>query len=275
MEKILTQGKSFVDEYGRERIFNGVNLCDKGWPDEDGNLCNVYEYDEKMYLTLAERGFNIVRLGITWAAVEPQPGMYNEKYIEAVRKMLDKFHEYGIYVYLDMHQDLFSNYCYQWGDGAPEWACMMNGKKQKKIKVVWAEGYFWDKGIHKAFDRFWSNSPYEGKGLLDYFADMWKYVATKLGDHPALFGFDMFNEPFMGKDGGKIFRQLIKGLVKTTLTDKRIDRCKLVKDAVKLDISITAISFTMLHSVRQSLSKSLTLSVTHPSLTKLRAQSVP
>ncbi len=236
MEKILTKGKSFVDEYGRERIFNGVNLCDKGWPDEEGNLCNVYEYDEKMYLTLAERGFNIVRLGITWAAVEPQPGMYNEKYIEAVRKMLDKFHEYGIYVYLDMHQDLFSNYCYQWGDGAPEWACMMNGKKQKKIKLVWAEGYFWDKGIHKAFDKFWTNAPYEGKGLLDYFADMWKYIAVKLGDHPALFGFDMFNEPFMGKDGGKVFRQLIKGLVKTTLTDKRIDRCKLVKDAVKLDI---------------------------------------
>ncbi|MBQ5824737.1 MAG: hypothetical protein IIW48_08015, partial [Clostridia bacterium] len=81
MDRILTKEKRFVDEYGRERIFNGVNLCDKGWPDENGNLCNVYEYDEKMYRTIAESGFNIVRLGITWAAVEPQPGLYNEKYI--------------------------------------------------------------------------------------------------------------------------------------------------------------------------------------------------
>ena len=38
MDKILTSGTSFVDEYGRERIFNGVNLCDKGWPGDDGKL---------------------------------------------------------------------------------------------------------------------------------------------------------------------------------------------------------------------------------------------
>ena len=236
MEKILTSGTSFIDEYGRERIFNGVNLCDKGWPDENGNLCHVYEYDDKMFRTLAEKGFNIVRLGITWAAVEPNPGEYNEKYIDGIVKMLDQCEKYGLYAYIDMHQDLYSNYCYQWGDGAPKWACMMNGDKQKKIKLVWAEGYFWDKGIHKAFDSFWTNKPYNNKGLLDYFADMWKHLAERVCNHPALFGFDMFNEPFMGSDGGKIFRQLIKGLVKTTLTDKRIKKSKLIKDAIKLDI---------------------------------------
>jgi len=48
MEKILTTGTSFVDEYGRERIFNGVNLCDKGWPDGNGQLNHIYEYDDKM-----------------------------------------------------------------------------------------------------------------------------------------------------------------------------------------------------------------------------------
>lgn len=236
MDKILTRGKSFVDEYGRERIFNGVNLCDKGWRDENGKFCHVYEYDDKMFRALAENGFNIVRLGITWAAVEPECGKYNEKYLDCVRKMLDQCEKYGLYAYIDMHQDLYSNYCYEWGDGAPEWACMMNGKKRKDIKIVWAEGYFWGKGVHNAFDNFWNNKNCNGKGLLDRFADMWKFVAEKLGDHPALFGFDMFNEPFLGSDGGKVFRQLIKGLVKTTLTDKRINKAKLIKDAVKLDI---------------------------------------
>ncbi len=236
MEKILTSGTSFVDEYGRERIFNGVNLCDKGWPDGNGKLCHVYEYDDKMFRALAENGFNIVRLGITWAAVEPECGKYNEKYVDGIRKMLDQCEKYGLYAYIDMHQDLYSNYCYEWGDGAPEWACLTNGKKKKDIKIVWAEGYFWGKSVHNAFDNFWTNKTYKGKGLLDRFADMWKYVAEKLGDHPALFGFDMFNEPFLGSDGGKVFRQLIKGLVKTTLTDKRINRFKLIKDAVKLDI---------------------------------------
>ena len=236
MDKISILGTSFVDEYGRERIFNGVNLCDKGWPDENGKLCHVYEYDDKMFRALAENGFNIVRLGITWAAVEPECGKYNEKYIDGVRKMLDQCEKYGLYAYIDMHQDLYSNYCYEWGDGAPEWACLTNGKKKKDIKIVWAEGYFWGKSVHNAFDNFWTNKTYKGKGLLDRFADMWKYVAEKLGDHPALFGFDMFNEPFPGSDGGKVFRQLIKGLVKVTLTDKRINKAKLIKDAVKLDI---------------------------------------
>ena len=236
MEKIKTSGKCFTDEYGRERIFNGVNLCDKGWPDGSGNLCHVYEYDEKMFRTLAEKGFNIVRLGITWAAVEPEPGKYNQNYIDGIRKMLDQCEKYGLYAYIDMHQDLYSNYCYEWGDGAPKWACLTNGKKRKDIKVVWAEGYFWGKSVHNAFDNFWTNKPFNGKGLLDRFTDMWKYVAQNLCDHPALFGFDMFNEPFPGSDGGKVFIKLIKGLVKTTLTDKRINRAKLIKDAVKLDI---------------------------------------
>ena len=30
MEKIKTSGRRFLDEHGRERIFNGVNLCAKG-----------------------------------------------------------------------------------------------------------------------------------------------------------------------------------------------------------------------------------------------------
>ncbi|MBR2957165.1 MAG: cellulase family glycosylhydrolase, partial [Clostridia bacterium] len=238
MERIFTKGTAFVDKEGRERIFNGVNLCDKGVPtnEDETDRKYTYEYDEKLFRTLAENGFNILRLGTTWEAIEPKPGEYNDEYIEALRKMLDTCEKYGIYVYLDMHQDLYSAHCYQWGDGAPEWACLMGGVKRKNIKLVWAEGYFWGKGVQTAYDNFWLNKQVNGKGLLDWYADMWKHVAEKLGDHPALFGFDMLNEPFMGKDGGRVFRTLIANLIKTTLTDKRIKKGKLIKDALKLDI---------------------------------------
>lgn len=236
MERIFTKGTAFVDDQGRERIFNGVNLCDKGWYDENHKRNHVYKYDEKMFRTLAENGFNIVRLGMTWEAIEPQPGKYNDEYIEAIRGMLDMCEKYGLYAYLDMHQDLYSFFDEGIGDGAPLWACLTNGHKIHKTRVVWAEGYFWGKAVHACFDNFWTNKEYQGKGLLDYFADMWAYVAEKLGDHPALFGFDMLNEPFPGSDGGRVFKKLIAGLIKATLTDKRINRGKLIKDAIKLDI---------------------------------------
>ena len=236
MERIYTKGTAFVDGQGRERIFNGVNLCDKGWTDENGQRRHVYKYDEKMFRTLAERGFNIVRLGMTWEAIEPQPGKYNDEYIEAIRGMLDTCEKYGLYAYLDMHQDLYCSFDGTMGDGAPMWACLTNGHKPKPEKFVWAEGYFWGKAVHAAFDNFWTNQKVNGKGLLDYFADMWAHVAAKLGDHPALFGFDMLNEPFPGSDGGRVFKKLIAGLIKVTLTDKRIKKGKLIKDALKLDI---------------------------------------
>ncbi len=237
MEKIVVKGRSFTDLQGRERIFNGVNLCDKGWYDEEKKQrCHVYEYDEKMFSYLAEKGMNIVRLGITWEAVEPQPGKYNDEYLDAVRKMLDMCEKYSLYAYIDMHQDLYSPFDGTYGDGAPQWACITDGYKVKPTKIVWAEGYFWGKAVHACFDNFWNNTMYQGKGLQDYFADMWVHVAEKLGDHPALFGFDMLNEPFPGRDGGRVFKKLIAGLVKVTLFDKRIKKGKLIKDALKLDI---------------------------------------
>ncbi|MBQ7100725.1 MAG: hypothetical protein IJN81_03765, partial [Clostridia bacterium] len=98
MERIFVKGTAFVDKEGRERIFNGVNLCDKGVPTAEDETDRKYthEYDEKMFRTLAENGFNILRLGTTWEAIEPKPGEYNDEYIEALRRMLDTCEKYGI-----------------------------------------------------------------------------------------------------------------------------------------------------------------------------------
>lgn len=228
MLKITTQGRIFIDSEGRQRIFNGVNLCDKGY-NEDGNPDRIYKpdeyFNEEVIKTLADNGFNIVRLGLTWDAVEPHPGEYNEEYLAKVRRVADLCEKYGIYFYLDMHQDLYSGGKDLAGDGAPEWACLTDGAKQKPTKFVWAEGYFWGKAVHRAFDSFWQNREYNGVPLQTWFCNMWKHVAQEFKDHPALFGFDMLNEPFPGSDGGKVFRKLIAGVAKTVIFDKR---CKIL-----------------------------------------------
>lgn len=228
MDKIRTQGTSLVDEYGRERIFYGINVCDKGLYSPDEKKRNYsYEWNEDMLVAFRKQGYNLIRLGITWEAVEPERGKYNEEYIDAVKGMLDMCHKYGIYAYIDMHQDLYSGWGNGPGDGAPAWACHTDGYEYKIPKFVWAESYFFGKATHRAFDNFWANK----YNVQDDYRKMWTHVAERLDGHPALFGYDLMNEPFMGADGGKIFRKVIASLISTTLTDKRISKIQLIKDA--------------------------------------------
>ncbi|MBE6783026.1 MAG: glycoside hydrolase family 5 protein [Ruminococcaceae bacterium] len=230
MDTIKVQGMKFVDSYGRERIFNGMNVCDKT-NYIPGFVANEFSKDLFWVDEFKKLGFNIIRLGMTWSVVEPEKGKYNEEYLNSIEKIMDCCHEKGIYVYLDMHQDLFCNKTGA-GDGAPDWAIDAGPYKFQKTKIVWAEGYFWGRAVHRAFDNFWTNKKIDNDGLLDCFADMWGHVADRFKDHPALFGFDVFNEPFPGKDGGKVFRKIIGKLARVTLVDKRLSRCKLLKDAL-------------------------------------------
>lgn len=230
MDTIRTKDMIFVDSYGRERIFSGMNVVDKT-PYTPGFTEHCYSKDLSWVDEFQKKGFNIIRLGMTWSVVEPEKGKYNEEYLNSIEKIMDYCHEKSIYVYLDMHQDLYSPKSGD-GDGAPDWATVCEPYTFKKAKFVWAEGYFWGKAVHRAFDNFWANKQVDGDGLIDCFADMWGHIADRFKDHPALFGFDVFNEPFPGKDGGKVFRKLILKLVRVTLFDKRVNRCKLIKDAL-------------------------------------------
>src|SRR6202008_2283181 len=66
-------------------------------------------------------GMNSLRFVMTWAAVEPQPGAYNDAYLDGVVERMRWAHDAGIHVVLDMHQDIYGE---GFGfDGAPRWTC--------------------------------------------------------------------------------------------------------------------------------------------------------
>ncbi len=229
MEKISTKGRSFVDEYGRERIFSGLNVCDK-YHFGTGKTDYAYSPEDFPFDRFVELGFNIIRLGFTWSVIEPQPRVYNNKFLSSVERFLNKCSEKGIYVFLDMHQDLYSFYCY--GDGAPRWATLTDKYVPFKPKFVWAEPYFYGRACHRAFDNFWDNKTVNGIGLQDYFADAWKHIAERFKDHSALFGFDILNEPFPGSAGMKMSKKVVGQVAYVTLKDKRIKKTKLIRDAL-------------------------------------------
>ena len=74
-----------------------------------------------------------------------------------------------------------------------------------------------------------------GKGLQDRYCELWKMLAKRYGNSPALFGFDIMNEPFPGTDSKRMFAHLVSGVAKTVLINKKINRGKLLKSAVKRD----------------------------------------
>ena len=229
MERIYACGEKLLDEFGRQRIFNGVNVCDKGIYDEKKfkrKYCT--QWKKGLAKTFREHGINLIRLGLIWEAVEPDAGVFDDEYISFMKDILDECDEYGIKVYLDMHQDLYSGFGDGCGDGAPYWAVLSDGYTYKKAKFVWAEGYFFGKAVQKSFDNFWNNEKYLGKGIQDWYGEMWQYVAENLGNHNAVIGFDIMNEPFPGTDGGKIFRNIISSLVKETVFDPSISKKKLI-----------------------------------------------
>lgn len=144
MNKIGTAGLHFTDELGRIRFFNGMNIDDK----TEGDVFR-YPLDDAFFKAYSENGFNLIRLAVQWANIEPQSGHYSESYLKSLDDIFRTAEKYNVYILLDMHQDLYSGFKgIGGGDGAPEWACLTDGSAPKPYKFVWAEAYVFGKWVN-------------------------------------------------------------------------------------------------------------------------------
>jgi endoglycosylceramidase len=176
-----------TDEQGRALILHGANVDG----DAKSAPLRLPSVDPRSVARMAEDwGFNFARFLIFWDALEPQPGGYDDVYLDRVAERLDWFQAAGIHVVLDMHQDVYSQFfcC----DGAPTWAIRDDGLPFTR-KSPWWVNYF-EPAVVRAFDNFWANDA----GLQDHYATGWQRVAARLGDHPSVLGYDLMNEPWSG-----------------------------------------------------------------------------
>ncbi len=232
MDRILTNELQFVDEQGRVRFFNGMNIDDK-------QIGDVFRYplDRAFFEKYTANGFNLIRLAITWANLEPEPEQYSETYLASLDSIFRLAEEFGVYILLDMHQDLYSGFDgVGGGDGAPGWACLTDGVTPKPYKFVWAEAYFFGKWVHNCFDHFWHNDKVLGKGLQDRYADLWRMLARRYGSSPALFGFDFLNEPAPGSLIIPTLLQLLPRAVRAGLLSKQLKRRVLLPALLRGDM---------------------------------------
>lgn len=198
MEKIILKGTKFINEAGKEIILHGVNvLC------REAELGHFYPDFEKAFPFFKRMGFNLLRFGIFWHGVEPQPGVYDEVYLGRVREIVNIAGHYGIYIILDMHQDLFAQ---KFSDGAPDWACLDDGLPHPDNCTIWYNAYLESEAVIRAADNFWANKPAEdGVGLLDHYSAMWEKIAQTFADCVNVIGFEPMNEPFMGSIAREAF----------------------------------------------------------------------
>ena len=163
---------------------------------------------------LRDWGMNVIRLGIIWDGLEPEPGVYDDAYLAAMDQRVAWAANHGLYVFLDMHQDLYS---VLYSDGAPEWATLTDDQPHIDRGDVWSDAYLTSPAIQRAFENFWANAPAsDGLGIQDHYAAAWRHVAERYADC-LLYTSDAADDPLCVDLGG---RRLIQNKTTKLNTDQ-------------------------------------------------------
>lgn len=256
----------FIDEKGNKIILKGINLdasskfpfkpClvssypsdrDDFWNGEDvsfvGRPFPLSEAKEH-FTRIKSWGYNCVRYIFTWEAIEHSgPGIYDEDFVKFTGDILQVLYEVGgIYVFLDIHQDVWSRFT--GGSGAPLWtyyaagfnpknfkdtgAAILHGDYYKDLKaypkMLWPSNYY-KLAAGTMFTIFYSGNllfpklKLNGVSLQDYLVDHYmnalKHLVVTIGQQKPhlftsgmLFGIEMLNEPNKGFLGSKNFTKL-------------------------------------------------------------------
>ncbi len=248
---ISAQGAHFQDEHGRTLLLRGANLGGsskvpykpdgatyqrEGFYDHRhvsfvGRPFPLAEADEHLR-RLAAWGMTFLRFIVTWEAIEHNgPGEYDEEYLDYLRAILLKADQYGIRVFIDPHQDVWSRWT--GGDGAPGWTLEAVGMDLSKLgqagaaithqtlgdpfpRMIWPT----NKTRYAAatmFTLFFAGAAFaperkiEGVNIQEYLQTHYfkamRQVAYRLRDLPNVVGYDTMNEPASGFIGAPSLAQ--------------------------------------------------------------------
>lgn len=204
MNKSVTiKGNHFIDHKGNHLILHGMNMVCK---DKDRGYIGPWDIHD--FERLKHWGFNVVRLGIIWDGLEPEPGVYDTDYLSKIDQFIEFAKAMDIYVYLDMHQDLFS--C-RFSDGAPAWATLTDQLPHIDDGDIWSDAYFTSPSVQRSFDNFWDDKEApDGKGIQTHYIELWQMIAKRYKAESNVIGYDLMNEPFVGSSANDVMERLFR-----------------------------------------------------------------
>jgi endoglycosylceramidase len=142
---------------------------------------------DEMDASLMQRaGFDVVRLGIDWAQLEPQRGRFDQAYLDRVAGAVAMLNRHGLYVVLDMHFRL--GWSPQFGySGAPGWATIGAPNWNPLPQYSWSPSLVPAAIASDIY--FWMTSDWK----TDFYR-AWQAVAARFKDTAGVAGYDIFNE---------------------------------------------------------------------------------
>jgi Glycoside hydrolase family 5 C-terminal domain/Cellulase (glycosyl hydrolase family 5) len=256
LSRLRLAGEWFVDDQGCRHLLRGVNLggdCKVPYP--DGGTHHPSDFSDHLSVSFIGRpfplaeagehfarlkawGFNCLRLLTSWEAVEHAgPGRYDQAYLDYFAELCRLAGDYGFYVFIDFHQDVWSRMT--GGDGAPGWVFEAVGLDFTKFHAAdaahvmqykydfarggrqddnypamsWSQNYRYPaNGI--MWTLFFAGATYcpefriGGRNAQDYlqghYLGAMAAVAERIKDLPNVIGFDSLNEPGSGYVGLKL-----------------------------------------------------------------------
>jgi endoglycosylceramidase len=204
---VAREGKPrIVDAGGRQVLLRGVNSNQLGdYYRVRRDLRPTIPLHERDFQGMAEMGFNVVRLVVSWSRLEPVPGAFSHAYLKEIRRAIRWAASRHIYVVVDMHQDAWGKFIRtprdvqcppgtvpnQGFDGAPRWATIIDDASTCREK----DG---PKGNSEAVSRAWGSFWIDTEGIQDRLIATWGRLAGALAANPAVAGYDLMNEPNAG-----------------------------------------------------------------------------
>ncbi len=201
---------AIVDAANRQVTLRGVNVNSLGdYYRANSSLPTVVPVTDNDWARMAARGFNVVRLLISWSSLEPRAGHISHSYLRRIHRAVDAAAAHGIYSVIDMHQDAWGKYIASpsgtvcpsgsevaigW-DGAPDWATIIDGASTCR------------RGSREDSDAVltaWDNFYADRSGIMTHLVHDWSVVAHEFRAEPAVAGFDLLNEPNHGRGANAI-----------------------------------------------------------------------
>ena len=182
MSWLRTSNGQIVDSSGRKVLLRGFN---------DDALVSYPKdppapLDEMDATLMQQAGFDVVRLGIDWAQLEPARGRIDQAYLDRVAGAVSMLNRHGLYVIFDMHFRL--GWSPRFGySGAPGWATIGVPNWNPLPQYSWSPSLSPAAITSDAY--FWLSSDWK----QDFYRS-WQAVAARFKDNAGVAGYDIFNE---------------------------------------------------------------------------------